>query len=74
MRNNVSNPSIGHVIMFGAVTMGWLVLFLITLASGGSSTFWIKAAFSGIFLVASAAATVLLLLRVLRRKKSAGQG
>jgi hypothetical protein len=73
VRNNLSQPSIGHVIMFGAVTLGWLLLFLITLGSGGS-TFWIKLVFSGLFMIGSAAVTVLFLVRVIQQKKSAKQG
>lgn len=73
MRNNLSQPSIGHVIMFGAVTMGWLLLFLITLGSGGS-TFWIKLTFSGLFMIGSAAVTVVFLVRVLRLRKSSSRG
>lgn len=71
MRNNLSEPSIGHVIMFGAVTMGWLLLFVITLGSGGGPTFWIKLVFSGLFMVGSGAVTVLFLVRVLKQRKSA---
>ena len=70
MRNNFSQPGIGHVIMFAGVTVGWLLLFLITLASPGSSTFWIKAVFSGLFMTVSAVGTVSILLRVIRNKRS----
>ena len=70
MRNNFSQPSVGHVIMFAGVTVGWLLLFLITLTSSGSSTFWIKAVFSGLFMTVSGVGTVLILLRVIRNKRS----
>jgi len=61
VRNNLTKPSIGHVIMFAAVTVGWLFLFLISLSSGNpGSTFWIKVVFSGLFMVISAVGTVLL--------------
>jgi TM2 domain-containing membrane protein YozV len=70
VRNNFSQPSIGHVIMFAGVTVGWLLLFLITLASSGSSTFWIKVVFSGLLMTVSAVGTVLILVRVIRNKRS----
>ncbi|MDT7599759.1 MAG: hypothetical protein QOK26_1836, partial [Pseudonocardiales bacterium] len=28
MRNNAAEPTLGHVIMFAAASVGWLVLFL----------------------------------------------
>ncbi|MGI8815223.1 MAG: hypothetical protein ACR2G2_08060 [Pseudonocardia sp.] len=69
MRNNASRPSVGHVIMFAAVTAGWLALFLITLTIGTpGAVYWIKVAFSGAFLIASAVITVLLGRRVARQK------
>jgi len=70
VRNNTSKPSIGHVIMFAGATVGWLLLFLITLSTPGpGSTFWIKVVFSGIFTVASSVGTVLLWRRVQQQKK-----
>ena len=74
MRKNASKPSIGHVIMFAAATVGWLVLFLISLSSQGpASTFWIKVVFSGLFTAASSVGTVLLLRRVQQQKKDAAE-
>jgi len=73
VRNNVSQPGIGHVIMFAAATVGWTVLFVITLLShapGGS--WWIKIVFSGLLMVASAVFAVLLWRRVPRDSKGPG--
>jgi hypothetical protein len=67
---NTSKPSIGHVIMFAGATLGWLVLFLISLSSHGpGTTFWIKVVFSGAFAAASSVGTILLLRRVQQQKK-----
>lgn len=71
MRNNASEPTLGHVIMFGAASAGWLVLFLINLAAyAPTGGWWARAVFSGVLLVGSLIFTVLLWLR-LSRKKSA---
>jgi TM2 domain-containing membrane protein YozV len=70
VRNNASKPGIGHVIMFAGATVGWLVLFLISLSSHGpGTTFWIKVIFSGLFTAASSVGTLLLLRRVQQQKK-----
>jgi hypothetical protein len=72
VRNKTSKPSIGHVIMFACATVGWLILFLISLSSHGpGSAYWIKVVFSGLFAAASSAGTILLWRRVQTEKKSA---
>jgi hypothetical protein len=72
VRNKTSKPSIRHVIMFGGATVGWLLLFLISLSTPGpGTTFWIKVVFSGGFAIASSVGTVLLWRRVQQRKKDA---
>jgi len=70
VRNNTSKPSIGHVIMFAGATVGWLLLFLITLSTPEpGTTFWIKVVFSGAFAAASSVGTILLWRRVQQQKK-----
>ena len=72
MRNKTSKPGIGHVIMFGGATIGWLLLFLISLSSyGPGTTYWIKVVFSGGFAAASSVGTILLWRRVRQQKKDA---
>jgi hypothetical protein len=72
VRNKTSKPSIGHVIMFAGATVGWLLLFLLTLSTAGQgSAFWVKVVFSGGFFVASSVGTVLLWRRVQNEKKAA---
>jgi hypothetical protein len=68
VRNNAAEPTLGHVIMFGAASVGWLVLFLInlTLFSSGPG-WWVRAAFSGVLLVGSAVFTVVLWRRLGRK-------
>lgn len=74
MRNRTSKPSIGHVIMFAGATLGWLLLFLLTLSTPTEgSAFWIKVVFSGGFFIASTVGTVLLWRRVQNDKKTATQ-
>jgi hypothetical protein len=65
VRNNAAEPTLGHVIMFGAVSVGWLVLFLVnlTLFAPGPG-WWVRAVFSGVLLVASAIFTVVLWRRL----------
>lgn len=64
-------PTLGHVIMFGAASVGWLVLFLVNLTVfAPSAAWWIRAAFSGILLIASAVFTVVLWRRLNRNKAS----
>lgn len=70
MRNNIQQPTLGHVIMFGAASAGWLVLFLINLLMPSTGTgWWLRAAFSGVLLVASAVFTVVLWRRLSRTNK-----
>ena len=69
MHNNVSQPGIGHVIMFAAATVGWLVLFLTKLtAFVPSAAWWIQVVFSGTLMLASGVFAVLLWRRVARRR------
>ena len=71
VRNNAAEPSLGHVIMFGATTLGWLVLFLINLTMFAPNTgWWTKAVFSGTLMVASAAFAVVLWRRMARNNAS----
>jgi hypothetical protein len=73
VRNNVSQPSIGHVIMFAAAAVGWMVLFLVTVSSSEiGATFWIKVVFSGILMLASGVFAGLLWRRVARQKDAKG--
>lgn len=77
MRKNTTKPSIGHVIMFAGATVGWLVLFLISLSSHGpGTTYWIKVVFSGLFAAVSSAGTILLWRRVqqLKKQETPGEG
>ncbi|WP_028922894.1 hypothetical protein [Pseudonocardia acaciae] len=67
MRNNVHQPTIGHVVMFGAASVGWLVLFVVSLMG---SRGWLLPAFSGVLMVCSAVFTVVLLRRFSRAKKT----
>lgn len=68
VRNNAAEPTLGHVIMFGAASVGWLVLFLVNLAQFTSSPgWWLKAVFSGVLLVGSAVFTVVLWRRMGRK-------
>jgi hypothetical protein len=58
--------------MFACATIGWLLLFLISLSSyGPGTTYWIKVVFSGGFAVASSVGTILLWRRVQQQKKDA---
>jgi hypothetical protein len=69
VRNNASEPTLGHVIMFGAASAGWLILFLINLTLFTPSTaWWVRAVFSGVLLLACAVFTVVLWLRLNRSK------
>jgi hypothetical protein len=71
VRNNAAEPTLGHVIMFGAASVGWLVLFLVNLTLfAPSPAWWVRAVFSGVLLVASAIFTVVLWRR-LNKKGSA---
>lgn len=73
MRNNVQQPTLGHVIMFGAASVGWLVLFLVNLLMPSTGTgWWVRAVFSGVLLVASAVFTVVLWRRLSRTNKKTG--
>jgi hypothetical protein len=73
VRNNAAEPTLGHVIMFGTASAGWLVLFLINLTLFAPSPgWWVRAAFSGAMLIASAVFTIVLLRR-LNKKGSAKQ-
>jgi len=68
VRNNAAEPTLGHVIMFGAASAGWLVLFLINLTLfAPSAGWWVRAAFSGVLLVGSAIFTVVLWRRLGRK-------
>jgi hypothetical protein len=70
VRNNVQQPTLGHVVMFGAVSAGWLVLFLVNLVMGSAGPgWWIRAVFSGVLLVGSAVFTVVLWRRFSRANK-----
>jgi hypothetical protein len=71
VRNNASEPTLGHVIMFGAAAVGWLILFLInlTLFAPGAG-WWLRAIFSGVLLVASTVFAVVLWRRLNRKKAS----
>jgi membrane protein implicated in regulation of membrane protease activity len=70
VRNNAAEPALGHVIMFGAASAGWLVLFLINLSLFAPGPgWWARAVFSGLLLVAS-----LLFTAVLWRRLSRGRG
>lgn len=69
MRNNASEPTLGHVIMFGAAAAGWLILFLINLTMyTPTAGWWVKAAFSGALLVGSIVFAIVLLRRLGRKK------
>jgi hypothetical protein len=69
VRNNASEPTLGHVIMFGAAATGWLILFLINLALYAPTTaWWLRAVFSGVLLVVSVVFTFLLWRRFGRKK------
>ncbi|MBB6379647.1 hypothetical protein BKA01_006922 [Pseudonocardia eucalypti] len=69
MRNNAAEPTLGHVIMTGAMAAGWLVLFLINLAAFSPTTKWyLLAVFSGVAMLGSAGFSVLLWVRMNRRK------
>jgi len=70
VRKRTSKPGVRHVIMFGGATVGWLLLFLISLSTPGPA-FWIKVVFSGGFAIASSVGTVLLWRRVQQQKKDA---
>jgi hypothetical protein len=69
VRNNASEPTLGHVIMFGAAAVGWLILFLInlTLFAPGAG-WWLRAIFSGVLLVASTVFAIVLWRRLSRKK------
>jgi len=68
VRNNAAKPTLGHVIMFGAASAGWLVLFLINLTLfAPSAGWWVRAVFSGALLVGSAIFTVVLWRRLGRK-------
>jgi len=68
VRNNAAEPTLGHVIMFGAASAGWLVLFLINLTLfAPSAGWWVRAVFSGVLLVGSAIFTVVLWRRLGRK-------
>ncbi|MBO0849828.1 MAG: hypothetical protein J2P20_10230 [Pseudonocardia sp.] len=70
MRNNVRQPALGHVIMFGAASAGWLVLFVVNLLMPSTgSGWWSRAVFSGVLLVASTVFTVVLWRRLSRANK-----
>lgn len=74
VRNNVSQPSIGHVIMFTAAAVGWLVLFLVKLtAFVPGAAWWIQVVFSGTLMLASGVFAVLLWRRVVRRRDATGK-
>ncbi|GAA5172381.1 hypothetical protein GCM10023321_72140 [Pseudonocardia eucalypti] len=69
VRNNAAEPTLGHVIMTGAMAAGWLVLFLINLAAFSPTTKWyLLAVFSGVAMLGSAGFSVLLWVRMNRRK------
>jgi hypothetical protein len=72
VRNNAAEPTLGHVIMFAAASVGWLVLFLInlTLSTPGAG-WWVRAVFSGVLLVGSVIFTFVLWRRL--GKKGAGK-
>ena len=73
MRNNAAEPTLGHVIMFGAASAGWLILFLINLTLfAPSAGWWVRAVFSGVLLVGSLIFTVVLWRRLGKAKKGAG--
>ena len=61
MRNNALEPTLGHVIMFAAASAGWLVLFLVNLTTfTPSASWWVRAVFSGVLLIASSVFTLVL--------------
>lgn len=68
MRNNAQEPTPGHVLMFGATSAGWLVLFLINLAVFEPTTSWyLRAVFSGLLMLGSLLFTLVLWRRLSRR-------
>ena len=74
MRNNAAEPTLGHVIMFGAASAGWLILFLINLTLfAPSAGWWVRAVFSGVLLVGSLIFTFVLWRRLGKAKKSSSQ-
>jgi membrane protein implicated in regulation of membrane protease activity len=73
VRNNAAEPTLGHVIMFGAASAGWLVLFLVNLTLFAPSPgWWVRLVFSGLLLIGSVIFTIVLWRR-LNRKDSAKQ-
>ena len=73
MRNNAAEPTLGHVIMFGAASAGWLILFLINLTLfAPSAGWWVRAVFSAALLVGSLIFTFVLWRRLGKAKKGAG--
>jgi hypothetical protein len=70
VRNNVRQPNLGHVIMFGAASAGWLVLFLASLVMPATGTaWWVRTVFSGVLLVGSVVFTVVLWRRFSRANR-----
>jgi hypothetical protein len=75
VRNNAAQPTVGHVIMFGASSMGWLILFLINLAMHTDTAgWWVRAVFSGVLLLGSLVFTLLLWRRLGRKDRAADRG
>lgn len=74
MRNNAAEPTLGHVIMFGAASAGWLILFLINLTLfAPSAGWWVRAVFSGVLLVGSLIFTFVLWRRLGKARKSSSE-
>lgn len=68
MRNNATRPGAGHVIMIAGVAVGWLVLFGVNLALyEPTAGWWVRAVFSGLLVIASAAFAVVLWRRYASR-------
>ncbi|HEY4006080.1 MAG TPA: hypothetical protein VGM60_12980 [Pseudonocardia sp.] len=71
MRNNVSEPSLGNVIMFGTLAGAWLIFFLVSLAAySPTPKWWSLAGLSGIGMVGCATFSVLLWRRHNRNKST----
>jgi hypothetical protein len=69
VRNNMSEPTLGHVIMFAASAVGWLVLFLVNLTfSAPGAGWWIRAVFSGVLLIVSTVLAIMLWRRLAKSK------
>jgi hypothetical protein len=65
----MAEPTLGHVIMFAASAVGWLVLFLVNLMfSAPGAGWWMRAVFSGVLLLVSVTLAVVLWRRLAKSK------